>query len=297
MINSGSLIFNRATDLVFGGAIAGAGNIVKQGSNTLTLSGDVISTRAIPDAIDVQSGVLAVTGTLETGDDGGTTVRSGAMLAIGNGGSTGALVGDVVNSGAVVFDRATDLTYQESIVGPGTVAKQGAATLTLLGNVVSTGGITIGGGAVRLGDGGDRGAILGNIVNNATLIIDRSDIYDHAGVISGTGSVINQGAGRTTLSASNSYSGLTRVDAGRLDVTGSVVGPVEVATGAALGGTGAIGGQVSIADGAHLTPGVSIGTLTVGSPLLNPGSLPDYQLGIPTSSVERATTISKSAAR
>ena len=202
VINSGSLIFNRVTDLVFGGSIAGIGNIVKLGSNRLTLSGNVSSTAAIPDAIDVQAGVLTVTGTLATGDDGGTTVQSGATLAIGNGGSTGDLVGDVVNSGAVVFDRATDLTYRESIVGPGTVAKQGAGTLTLLGNIASTSGITIGGGVLQLGDGGEVGSIIGNIVNNAALTFNRSDSYEQAGVISGSGTVSQQGAGRTTLSGS-----------------------------------------------------------------------------------------------
>jgi autotransporter-associated beta strand protein len=281
VINSGNLTFNRVTDLVFGGSIAGVGNIVKQGSNRLTLSGNVSSTDADPDAIDVQAGVLTVTGTLATGDDGGTTVQSGATLAIGNGGSTGDLVGDVVNLGAVVFDRATDLAYRESIIGPGTVAKQGAGTLTLLGNIASTSGVTIGGGVLQLGDGGEVGRIAGTIVNNAALTFNRSDSYEQAGVISGSGTVTQQGSGRTTLSGINSYSGLTRIDAGRLDITGSVAGSAQVATGATLGGTGAVGGQVSIADGAHLTPECSIGTLTVGSLVLNPGSQLDYQLGIP----------------
>ncbi|HEY5711418.1 MAG TPA: autotransporter-associated beta strand repeat-containing protein [Allosphingosinicella sp.] len=281
VFNSGSLTFNRITDLVFGGEIAGSGNIVKLGSNRLTLSGNVSSTAAIPNATDVRAGVLTVTGILATGDDGGTTVQSGATLDIGNGGSTGDLVGDVVNLGAVVFDRTTDLTYRESIIGPGTVAKQGAGTLTLLGVIASTSGVTIGGGVLQLGNGGEVGSIIGNIVNNAALTFNRSDSYEQAGVISGSGAVSQQGSGRTTLSGTNSYSGLTRIDAGRLDITGSVAGSAGVATGATLGGTGAVAGQVSIADGAHLAPGVSIGTLTVGSLVLNPGSQLDYQLGIP----------------
>lgn len=281
VINSGSLVFNRVTDLVFDGSVAGFGSIVKQGNNRLTLSGEVSSTAAIPDAIDVRAGVLAVTGTLATGDDGGTTVQSGATLAVGNGGSTGELVGDVVNLGAVVFDRATDLAYRETIIGPGTVAKQGAGTLTLLGNVASTGGVTIGGGVLQLGDGGNRGALAGNIANNASLAFNRSDSYEQVGVISGSGTVTQQGSGTTTLRGINSYSGLTRVNAGRLNITGAVVSPAQVATGATLGGTGSIQGALTVDAGGHVAPGTSIGTLNVGSLVLNAGSQLDFELGLP----------------
>ena len=76
-----------------------------------------------------------------------------------------------------------------------------------------------------------------------------------AGIISGSGTVTQQGSGTTTLSAVNIYSGLTRVDAGRLDITGSVAGAAQVTAGATLGGTGSVAGAVTVAAGGHLAPG------------------------------------------
>jgi fibronectin-binding autotransporter adhesin len=283
VINAGGLVFNRATDLVFGGAIGGGGTISKQGGNRLTLSGSVGSTAALARAVEVRTGVMIVTGALETSGSGRTTVASGATLAIGDGGATGRLVGDVNNDGALAFNRATDLTYQGGIAGSGTVAKQGAGTLTLLGDVASTGGVVISGGALRLGDGGERGAIDGGVVNNATLIFNRSDSFTYAGVISGSGAVTQQGSGTTTLTGINSHTGLTSVDAGRLDIadTGVVAGPVRVAASATLGGRGGIGGGVTVVADGHVAPGSSIGTLTMGSLVLEPGSRLDYELGLP----------------
>ena len=109
--NSGNLIFNRATDLTFDAPVAGSGTIVKQGSNTLTLSDNVSSTSGSAAAIDVRSGVLVTTARLQTAGAGRFNVASGALLSIGNGGPTGLLVGNVVNNGAVVFNSSADSTY------------------------------------------------------------------------------------------------------------------------------------------------------------------------------------------
>ncbi|KQY35455.1 hypothetical protein ASD38_02545 [Caulobacter sp. Root487D2Y] len=280
--NAGVLTFNRATDLVFAGSISGGGAIIKEGGNRLTLSGTVASTGVRGSAVEVRSGVLAVTGTLQTSGEGLTTVAPGATLTIGDGGSTGILVGNVDNEGAVAFNRATDLTYGGGIVGSGTFDKQGGGTLTLLGELALTGEVSISGGALRQGDGGDRGTIAGRIVNNATLILDRSDNLTQIAAISGSGALIQQGAGTTTLAGINTYSGLTSVNAGRLDISGSVAGAVQVAAGGTLGGSGgSIGGAVTVLAGGQVAPGASFGTLTMGSLVLNPGSLLDYELGLP----------------
>ena len=42
------------------------------------------------------------------------------------------------------------------------------------------------------------------------------------GVISGTGAVQHNGSGTTTLTAANTYTGLTNVNAGTLTVNGSL---------------------------------------------------------------------------
>ena len=104
-------------------------------------------------------------------------------------------------------------------------------------------------------------------------------------MISGSGTVTHQGTGTTTLTAVNSYTGLTSVNAGRLDVDGVIAGSAQVAADATLLGSGSINGTVTVLAGGHLTPGElpgeGAGTLRVGSLVLNPGSQLDYDLGIP----------------
>lgn len=59
-------------------------------------------------------------------------------------------------------------------------------------------------------------------------------------MIAGSSAVTKLGTGTTTLSAANTYSGATTVDAGRLNLSGSLANSdLTVATGATLGGEGA----------------------------------------------------------
>ncbi|WZB60292.1 autotransporter-associated beta strand repeat-containing protein [Achromobacter xylosoxidans] len=56
--------------------------------------------------------------------------------------------------------------------------------------------------------------------NNGALAFNRSDTYTYGGVVRGTGSVVQQGAGVTVLSGANRYTGATTVSAGSLYVNG-----------------------------------------------------------------------------
>jgi autotransporter-associated beta strand protein len=71
--------------------------------------------------------------------------------------------------------------------------------------------------------------------------------------------------GRITFAGANTYSGLTTVEAGAtLSVDGSIVSPVSVS--GMLGGSGTVG-TTQINSGGTLSPGNSIGTLTVNGNL------------------------------
>jgi fibronectin-binding autotransporter adhesin len=89
-----------------------------------------------------------------------------------------------------------------------------------------------------------------------------------AGVVAGTTSFTKTGAGTLVLSnAGNTHTGAVNVNAGKLLVNGNIAtgtNAVTVASGAALGGIGIINRPVTIASGGTLSPGASIGTLTVG---------------------------------
>lgn len=95
---------------------------------------------------------------------------------------------------------------------------------------------------------------------------------------------IGHGVVELAYSEGNDYGGGTRVYGGALvvnNVNGSATGTgdVHVLSGAALSGAGIIEGGVVIADNATLAPGNSAGTLTVGSLVLNPNSVLDFELG------------------
>ncbi|MET4262191.1 T5SS/PEP-CTERM-associated repeat protein [Bradyrhizobium sp. S3.12.5] len=86
--------------------------------------------------------------------------------------------------------------------------------------------------------------------------------YDFTPVIGGNGT-INQVAGTTILTADSSgFTGATNVTGGRLAVNGSLAGSAVTVSGSGvLGGTGTVGNTTI--NGGTLSPGNSIGTLTV----------------------------------
>jgi autotransporter-associated beta strand protein len=67
---------------------------------------------------------------------------------------------------------------------------------------------------LQLGNGGATGSILGNVVNNGVLSVNRSTNFTLSGAISGTGDLSKTGGGWLTLSNINSYSGETTINAG-----------------------------------------------------------------------------------
>ena len=83
----------------------------------------------------------------------------------------------------------------------------------------------------------------------------------------GSGGITKTGSGKLTLSGENSYTGATAVNAGTLVVDGSITGTggdVTVASGATLAGNGSIVRNLIIQSGGNITPGNSVGNLTVG---------------------------------
>ncbi|WP_188580808.1 autotransporter domain-containing protein [Tistrella bauzanensis] len=99
-------------------------------------------------------------------------------------------------------------------------------------------------------------------------VADADAAVTASGVFSGSGAFAKTGAGTLTLAADNSFTGTTTVEAGRLNVDGSLAGSAQttVRDGATLGGTGTVG-NLAIASGARLAPGGSIGTLKVAGDL------------------------------
>ena len=221
---------------------------------------------------------------------GGTTI-SGGTLQIGNGGTTGSILGDVVNNGQLVFNRSNAISFSGAISGTGGLTKQGAGTLTLTGANSYSGATSIEAGtllidaaramsaasdykvasgatlAISDGLGAVTAASLAGagsiqIGTGTTLKAGSSNASTtFSGSISGNGGVTKTGTGTLTLSGTNTYTGSTTVSAGKLVVNGSLASSVTL-DGGTLGGSGTIGG-VSVGNGATVAPGNSIGTLNV----------------------------------
>ena len=112
---------------------------------------------------------------------------------------------------------------------------------------------------------------------NQSLTINENTDTTFAGKIineNGILSIIKNGTGKLTLTGANTYSGTTTLNAGTLQVDGSLsVGAATVKTGSTLSGNGAINGPVTVLNGGTLSPGDSgIGTLTVNNTLTLSGS-------------------------
>ena len=184
--------------------------------------------------------------------------------------------GIVTNSGPgpatlTVGGDNSDTTFKGSIRdGAGTTAlvKEGTGTTILTGSHTYTGGTTISGGILQIGNGGAGGSIIGDVANNAILAINRSDTFTFAGLISGSGALQQNGAGTTILTANNSYTGATTINAGGLIVNGSIASSsgLTVNSGATVGGIGTLP-AITINAGGNLSPGNSIGTISIAGNL------------------------------
>ena len=97
-------------------------------------------------------------------------------------GRAGAVVGNIANAGALIFNRSNALTYGGVISGAGSVTKLGAGTLTLTGANTYSGGTTITAGTLQVGNGGTTGSVVGNIVDNGALVFNRSNALTYGGV-------------------------------------------------------------------------------------------------------------------
>jgi len=237
------------------GSITGLVGIVAAHTNPIEIfdSGTIIGTSGV--AIDLSKNTPRPP-LLQGGKVAGNEFTLGPQYDI---------VGDVLGSGVDLFQLGgTSGTgkFNLSNIGAGQ-QYQGFATFDVLRRtwiVTGTGNEswTIKTGKLQLGNGGTSGSITGNVTDNGIFAIDRSDAYTFGGPISGTGSVQQIGSGTLILSASNPYSGPTNVNAGTLDVTGSIANSrlTTVTNGASLIGTGKVG-AVLINSGGTLAPGAA----------------------------------------
>ncbi|MGL6075230.1 MAG: autotransporter-associated beta strand repeat-containing protein [Fimbriiglobus sp.] len=222
------------TLFTYGGTLTGgAGNLVLAGGGGGTtrqsFGFDTATAGSVFLAVSGSPANLTWTGTNNSNWDLVTTTNNFTGAAdnrfynfdtvnFNNTASTGnvSLVGSLSPSQVVVDNSTLSYTFSGtgSIEGAANLIKSGTGTLILGTNNTYTGGTTINAGTLQLGTNGTSGSLVGNVLNNSTLIVNRSDASTLPGVISGTGTFSTIGSGTTTLSGANTYSGTTTVTGG-----------------------------------------------------------------------------------
>ena len=94
------------------------------------------------------------------------------------------------------------------------MVQTGGGTLTLTGSNTYSGTTTVNAGTLQIGGGGATGSVPGGVADNGTLAFNRSDSFTYSSVISGSGGLVQAGAGKLTLTGGNTYAGTTAVNAG-----------------------------------------------------------------------------------
>jgi fibronectin-binding autotransporter adhesin len=173
----------------------------------------------------------------------------------------------VVDSGTLIATNASSLVKSSgtTVAAPGTLdvrANIGAEPITLAGSLITgTGSGTAGGPITLTGNASVGGA--------GTLTV--------SGAIGGSFGLNKVGAGTTNLSGASTYTGLTTVSAGILNVTGSLASPLTIQSGGTFTGsgngstTGIVSGAVTLNGGGAIDfskDGLTAPTaLTVGNGL------------------------------
>jgi autotransporter-associated beta strand protein len=284
------------------GPITGGGELAKTGLGTLVLSGN--NTYSGGTALSLGRLILGNDNAL---GGGALAMAAGTTLAF-NGNHT--IANSIAITGDPTFqvDSGQIETIAGPITGDGELAKRGGGALVLSGDNTYSGATIVSAGSLVAGSNGAfskfsafavaAGAIL-DIGEHVVTIGSLSDFGGSGGMIqdgdsightlttggdntstsfsgtiqngSGVLLLIKTGTGTFTLNRSNTYTGLTFVNAGKLVIDGSIVSNVGVNSGGTLAGHGSTG-TVTVESGGTLSPGDSPGILHSGNVSLAVGA-------------------------
>ncbi|HEV2504966.1 MAG TPA: autotransporter-associated beta strand repeat-containing protein, partial [Mesorhizobium sp.] len=252
----GFTILDASNNFTVSQALNGPGGLVKSGAGILTLTA-----------------ANAYTGT--------TTINQGA-LQLGNGGASGAIAGNIINNGALGFNRSDVVTFAGTISGTGGVLQTGGGTTILTGANSYKRETAVGSGTLLVN--GDQTAATG-----ATLVLPNATLGG-SGIIGGDVTILdlatlapgNAGTapGTLTINGNLNLSEASRLayNFGQVNVAGGALNDlVKVGGNLVLDGklnvTLAAGGafdagvyRIASYGGALANNGLDVGSLPAGTP-------------------------------
>jgi len=294
IINSGATVTDTANDIetlgpvqLNGGTLTGTGGayagfqmyalegaVTVGGSSPSTISGPGnassgyhLAAPTIFNVADVTGGAspdLTVSGILVDQDGIGTIY-----------GHLGA-AGSLAKNGAGTMTLAATNTYTGgTAINAGTLNVNAPETVGASGPLGRSGTITFGGGTLQYSPTNqfDYSARFSTAANQFINIDTAGQNVTFAKALTSTGGTLTKlGNGTLTLTGTNTYSGGTIIGGGTLmagNVGGSATGTggVTVQFGGTLGGAGAVGGAVTVNSGGTLAPGNPLGALTISNSL------------------------------
>ncbi|MDP2227901.1 MAG: autotransporter-associated beta strand repeat-containing protein, partial [Moraxellaceae bacterium] len=268
------LAFNRSDDIDVDANVSGAGTIVQRGSGVLTLSGTNTQTAGVL----IENGTVAVDSDARLGS--GDLIIDGGLLRLN------AAFDDLRNlilrnNGGGIDTNGFDINYSGLISGTGPFVKDGAGTLVFTGGLNAT-LLDIQGGVFQLGDLSPFGTLAGdvNIANGATFSLSITGDVTFNGTLAGSGTFRQLDGGELRMGGNyNAFTGLTVIEQGSLRLDGILGGGVDLFDNTTLRGIGTVNGNVTTGAGSMISPGNSIGTLTIGGDLtLDPASLTEIEI-------------------
>jgi fibronectin-binding autotransporter adhesin len=161
----------------------------------------------------------------------GLTAISGGKLLLGNGGTSGSIVGNVVNNGVLVFNRSDACALGGAVSGTGSVWKLGAGTLTLSGVNSYSGTTAVSAGAITAQSTTALGSGSVSVASGAAVQLQGSGIaLVNAMTLRGTGvgaaGVLRNISGANTITGTFAFGSNVQigVDSGGLTLNGNISG-------------------------------------------------------------------------
>jgi autotransporter-associated beta strand protein len=211
----------------------GTQKLTLTGGGTLAFSGTSSTKMTFTGGLDIESGTLSAsqnassvpaTGIINFTNAEGvagriTTVVSFSIEALSGGNSSSTITEGASSIPQMTITGSRNTVFGGKITGGLAVAHSGSGSLTLTATNDFTGGTTIDGGTLVLGNGTTlNGSVVGNITNDAALVFANPLAQTYASVVSGTGSLTKRGAGTLTFSSAQTYTGATSIEAGMLAI-------------------------------------------------------------------------------
>ena len=120
---------------------------------------------------------------------GGLTFNGGTLAINASGFGTSARAITVNGGGGTIDNGGNTITLSGVISGTGALTFAGAGTTTLSGTNTYSGGTTVNAGTLQ----GTTASLQGNIADNNLVIFNQAGSGTYAGVLSGTGNLLDPG--------------------------------------------------------------------------------------------------------